>query len=376
MLFALMGSRMFDGDAIRDGLALIIDGTRIVDVVQESKVPSDMVRHGLKGGLLAPGFVDVQVNGGGGVLFNSDPTVEGVARIAASHRRFGTTGLLPTVITDAAEVTTAAVAAVSEARATGIPGILGIHIEGPFLDPGRKGAHDPKYIREMTDADIATLSAAKCGMVMLTVAPNKVRPEFIEKLTKAGILVSLGHSEATDAEANAALQAGAQAFTHLFNSMSQLQPRASGMVGAALADRKSYCSIIADGLHVDNTALKVAFAAKPKDRIMLITDAMSTAAGGPSSFELQGRRVTLSNGRLLLDDGTLAGSNLTMDEAVRHCVNRLDLALEDALRMASHNPAAFLRCERELGRIAPGYLASLVHLSDDLRVLHTWVEGT
>jgi N-acetylglucosamine-6-phosphate deacetylase len=376
MAFALTGSKTFDGDALRSGLAVVIDGPHIVDLVEEYKLPDGAARHRLKGGVLAPGFIDVQVNGGGGALLNAEPTVEGVKRIAASHRRFGTTGLLPTVITDAPEVMSDAIAAVRVARTAGVPGILGIHVEGPFLDPGRKGAHDARFIRKMTKADIAPLTSADCGVVMITVAPNKVRPELIKALADAGILVSLGHSEATATEAYAALQAGARAFTHLFNSMSQLEPRAAGMVGAGLADRESYCGIIADGFHVDETALQVVMAAKPRDRIMLITDAMPTAAGGPSSFELQGRRVLRVDGRLQLDDGTLAGSNVTMDETVRHCVNRLKLPLEDALRMASRNPAAFLKRDRDLGRIAPGYLASLVHLSDDLQVLQTWIEGT
>jgi len=375
MAFALTGARIFDGDNIHAGLAVIVEGSRIADVIANSRIAPGIERRELSGGLLVPGFIDVQVNGGGGALLNGNPSIETVTRIAASHRKFGTTGLLPTVITDAPEITEKVIAAVKKARAAGVPGVLGIHIEGPFLDPARKGAHDAGFIRAMTEADVAKLARVDCGAVMLTLAPNKVAPELIGKLAAAGILVSLGHSEATAAEAHTALVAGARSFTHLFNAMSQMTGREPGMVGAALADTGSYCGLIADGHHVHDAALKVALAAKLHNRMVLVSDAMPTAAGGPDRFELQGRTVTRRDGRLQLDDGTLAGSNLTMDEAVRYCTQRLGVSLEDALRMASLNPAAFLKCDHELGRIAPGYLASLVHLSDDLRVLRTWIDG-
>lgn len=375
MAFALTGARIFDGDNIHAGLAMIIEGSRIADVIASSRITPGIERRQLSGGLLVPGFIDVQVNGGGGALLNSNPSIETVARIAASHRKFGTTGLLPTVITDAPEITEKAIAAVKKARAAGVPGVLGIHIEGPFLDPARKGAHDAGFIRAMSEADVVKLVRVDCGAVMLTLAPNKVAPELIGKLAAAGILVSLGHSEATAAEVQAALVAGARSFTHLFNAMSQMTGREPGMVGAALADTGSYCGIITDGHHVHDAALKVALAAKPRDRMVLVSDAMPTAADGPDRFELQGRTVTRRDGRLQLEDETLAGSNLTMDEAVRYCTQRLGVSLEDALRMASLNPAALLKRGHELGHIAPGYLASLAHLSDDLRVLQTWIDG-
>ena len=375
MAFALTGARVFDGETIRSDLAVIVDGGRITEVAPEDKLASGIERRMLKGGLLVPGFIDVQVNGGGGALLNDNPTIDTVRRIAESHRRFGTTGMLPTVITDAPEVLSKAIAAVKAACAGNVPGVLGIHIEGPFLDKERKGAHELRFIREMTGADVAQIANVDCGSVMLTLAPNRVSPDLIKSLAGKGVLVSLGHSEASLAEVTKALASGARAFTHLFNAMSQLNGREPGMVGAALADPESFCGLIADGYHVHDAAMKVALAAKAGNRIMLITDAMPTAAGGPDSFALQGRAVHLVNGKLVLDDGTLAGSNLTMDEAVRYCVERLGVSLEDALRMASLNPASFLRRDHELGRVKSGYLASLVHLSDDLQVLETWIDG-
>ena len=375
MAIALTGARIFTGETFLDGHAVVIEGSRIARVVPEAEIGAAERRY-LGGGLLAPGFIDVQVNGGGGALLNDNPSVETVRTIATSHRRFGTVGLLPTVITDAPQVIARAVASVARAMAEGVPGVLGIHIEGPFLDVARKGAHAARFIREMTeqDADAIAGFAMYCP-VMLTLAPNRVKPALIKRLAQAGVLVSLGHSDASFAEARQALDSGARSITHLYNAMSQMTGREPGMVGAALADHDAFVGIIADGHHVHDAALKVAFAARPSSRMMLITDAMPTAAGGPDSFELQGRTVTRSKGRLSLPDGTLAGSDLTMDAAVRYCVEVLGLDLAQVLRMASLSPAAFLRCEHERGRIAPGYLASMVLLGEDLHVTQTWIDG-
>ena len=374
MAMALTGARVFTGENFLEDHAVVISGDRIAQVVPRQAIGA-MRTQDLGGGILAPGFIDVQVNGGGGALLNDTPTLETVRTIATSHRQFGTVGLLPTVITDAPSILKQATEAVREARAQGVPGVLGIHIEGPFLDPERKGAHALRFIREITEADAAWIGGLDCGAVMLTLAPNRVEPVLIRQLVAAGVLVSLGHAEASYAQAIAALAAGARAFTHLYNAMSQLNGRDPGMAGAALADRDSFVGIIADGFHVHDAAMQVALAAKPPDRMMLVSDAMPPAAGGPSQFELQGRTVRRENGKLQLEDGTLAGSNLTMDEAVRHCVQHLKLDLAVALRMASLTPARFLRMEHELGRIVPGHLASLVHLGDDLTVRTTWING-
>jgi N-acetylglucosamine-6-phosphate deacetylase len=375
MAFALTGCRIFTGENFLDGHAVVIEGERIRAVLPRSDLP-DMELRDLGGGLLAPGFIDVQVNGGGGALLNDNPSIETVRTIAAAHRRFGTVGMLPTVITDAPGIIRQAVDSVAEAMAQKVPGILGIHIEGPFLDAARKGAHVARFIREMEQGDVEELSGFASRIpVMLTLAPNRVDPAMVKALSARGVLVSLGHSDASYGEARQALDAGAGAFTHLYNAMSQLSGREPGMVGAALSDAESYAGIIADGHHVHDVALRVAFGAKSPARMMLITDAMPTAAGGPSSFSLQGREVTRNGTRLELSDGTLAGSNLTMDEALRYCVKTLGLDLAQCLRMASLNPATFLRRAHELGRIAPGHVASLVHLGDDLSVKATWIGG-
>lgn len=373
MALALTGARIFDGEHFLDDHAVVIDGPSIVGLVPVDEVGLHQ-RMELDGGLLCPGFIDVQVNGGGGALLNASPDAATVRRIAGAHRRFGTTGLLPTVITGAPEVMRSAIAAVRQAKAGGLAEVLGIHIEGPFIDVARKGAHDQRFIRELTEMDVDEITSTDCGAVMLTLAPNRVSPELIRRLSEGGVLVSLGHAEASCEEARAALAAGARSFTHLYNAMSQLNGRAPGMVGAALADAESFVGIIADGHHVDDAALRVAFAAKNPDRMMLVSDAMPPAAGGPDRFELQGRVIIRKDGRLQLEEGVLAGSSLTMGEAVRYCVG-LGLELGRVLRMASLVPAMFLKRDNELGRIAPGYLASLVYLDDGLQVKRTWVEG-
>lgn len=373
--FALTGARLFDGETIRPGLAVLIADGRIEKIVRAADLGPDVMAVDLGGGILAPGFIDAQVNGGGGVLLNEAPTVATVRRMAEAYRVFGTTGLLPTVITDDTRIIRKAAEAVATARREKVPGILGIHIEGPFLDPRRRGAHPSEHIRAITPDDVAWLTGLDCGVVLLTVSPSHVAPETIETLAKAGIIISLGHSDATAKQAQAALAAGARGFTHLYNAMSQLQHREPGMVGAALADRESYCGIIADGHHVDPLALEVAIAAKRTGHVFLVTDAMPPAAGGADRFELQGRTVLARNGRLELADGTLAGSIITMDDAVRYCITVLKLDLAEALRMASLYPAAFLGKDRQYGRIAPDYHADLVHLTDDLAVTRTWIDG-
>jgi len=372
-MLVLVGARLFDGEKFLDDHAVVVDGARIAAVTPYAERPQGEVRD-LAGGLLAPGFIDVQVNGGGGVLFNDDPSAAGIARIAAAHRNYGTVGLMPTLVTDAPEKLKAALAGVHEARKS-VPAALGVHLEGPFLDPRRAGAHDPKYIRAMKAEDVAILANADCGALMLTLAPDRVTAEQVRALAERGILVSLGHSNATYEEAMTAVAAGARAFTHLFNAMSPFAGRQPGMVGAALDTPETFVGVIADGQHIHPMSLRLAFAAKRRDRFMLITDAMPPAAGGPDTFLLQGRPVSRLDGALRLADGTLAGSVLTMDEALRHVVQIVGLPLADALAMASRVPAAFLRRERDLGRIAPGFLASLVHLDEELQVRGVWVEG-
>lgn len=372
---ALLGARVFTGDHFLDDYAVLIDGGRIAGLLPLSAVPDGMAQQRL-GGLLAPGFVDAQVNGGGGVLFNATPTADGAAALARAHAPHGTTALLPTLITDRPERRGEAVAAVRRAIAEGRPGVRGIHLEGPFLSVARKGAHDPALIRRLTDADVDALAETGLETVLVTLAAENASPAQIRRLTEAGVVVSLGHSDASYAVAMAAADAGARGVTHVFNAMSQMAHRAPGVVGATLDHGGLWGGIIADGHHVDPAVLRIALRGKAgPGRLFLVSDAMPPAGSTGDVFALDGRTVTRRGGRLTLADGTLAGSDLTMDAAVRYAVASLGQPLGEALRMASLYPAMFLRLDRAMGRIAPGYAADLVLLDDDLAVRGVWIAG-
>ena len=372
----LCGARIFTGEHFLDQHAVLVDGGIIVDVVPAAALPSGLASRWLDGGILVPGFIDAQVNGGGGVLFNQSPDVAGIAAMALAHRRHGTTGLLPTFITDRPDRMGAAMAAVRQAMAARAPGILGLHLEGPFLSQARKGAHDPALIRPMADADVDDIIGAGIGTLLLTLAAETASARQIRRLADHGIIVSIGHSDASYDVARAAADAGARGVTHLFNAMSQLGHRNPGVAGAALEHGGLWCGIIADGHHVDPAVLRIALRAKQGPaKLFLVSDAMPPAGSPCDSFELTGRKVQRRDGRLALEDGTLAGSDLTMDKAVRYAVASLHQPLAEALRMASLYPAQFLRIDHFRGRIAPGMAADMVLLDDDLMVRQVWIGG-
>jgi N-acetylglucosamine-6-phosphate deacetylase len=324
--------------------------------------------------ILAPGFIDVQVNGGGGVLLNDQPTEAGVRRIVAAHRKGGTTGCLPTLITDRSEVI-ARLATVADACLK-IPGVLGFHLEGPALNRSRKGIHPDAEIRVPDRRDLDAIRAfGGCGRSIVTLAPECVPTSMIDELIGAGLRIAAGHSDATAAEILRAVDRGVSGVTHLFNAMSPLNAREPGLVGAALGDDRLFAGIICDGIHVDSVGLRVAFRCKGRDRLMLVTDAMPLVGTDDRQFMLQGRQITLHENRLTGPDGTLAGAHLTMIEAVRNAVAFLEIPLVDALVMASRTPAAFLGLESELGRIAPGYRADLVVFNPNFEVVGTWIGG-
>lgn len=378
-MLALVGADVFDGADILEGCAVVIDAGRIAAIPTVSDLPASIDRRHVQG-LLAPGFIDVQVNGGGGVLFNDVRTADGIRAIGEAHRAFGTTGFLPTFITDSRDRMAQAMQAARDALAARIPGMLGIHLEGPFLNPERKGVHDPAFMRPIEEEDIAIMTSLGAGATLVTLAPERVPLDAIRRLASAGIVVSAGHSAADYAIVREACRNGLRGFTHLFNAMPPLGGREPGVVGAALDCGEPWCSetwcgLIVDGHHVDDASLRIAIAARGPDRMMLVTDAMSTVGSDLTGFDLLGKTIYRSAGRLTTADGTLAGSDLDMASAVRNAVNRLGLALPVALRMASLSPAAFLRLDHERGRLAPGYRADLVLLDRDLRVRGTWIDG-
>ncbi|HVI28760.1 N-acetylglucosamine-6-phosphate deacetylase [Hansschlegelia sp.] len=373
-LTALLPDRLFDGDSFREGCAVLIEGARIAGVAAANEIPSHAAVEVVPG-LLAPGFIDVQVNGGGGVLLNDDQSPAAMARIAAAHRRYGTTGLLPTLITDAREKMVAALRSVETAVAAKTPGVLGVHIEGPFLNPARKGVHDPAFMRAPDEADLDLLTSAAAGAILVTLAPEMVHAGAISRLSAAGVRIAAGHTEATPEQLEGALAEGLSGYTHLFNAMPPMAGRAPGPVGAALSERRTFCGLIADLHHVAAPSLMAAIAAKGPQRIMLVTDAMSTVGAEMTEFVLQGRRILRAGGRLTTEDGTLAGSDLDMATSVRNAVQRLRTPLADALAMASRSPAEFLGLEKERGRIAIGFAADLVALDENLEARATWIAG-
>ncbi len=374
-MFAIRAPRLFDGHTFSEDRVVLVEDGRIAGLHSPADIPSDVPLRILPPGtLLAPGFIDVQVNGGGGVLLNDDPTPAAMAAIVAAHRRHGTTGCLPTLITDRPEVLEALLAVAEEA--VRLPGVLGLHVEGPFINPARKGAHRQDYIRVPTSADGRLLAGlAKAGRSQVTLAPEMMPPGFIRSLAAAGVIVSIGHSEATSEVVAEAVVDGASGVTHLFNAQSQMTGRAPGVVGAAMASDGLFVGIIPDGLHVHPTNLKAAFRAIGPDRLMIVTDAMSSLGASEGHFMLMGREVTLSDGRLTTADGTLAGAHLGMNQAVRNAVAMMGASLGQALVMASRTPARFLGLAGSHGLIEAGFAADLVALTPELDVVGTLIGG-
>jgi N-acetylglucosamine-6-phosphate deacetylase len=360
------GAAVFDGTRLHPGTALRVEDGRVT-----GPGPGEEVR--LDGGILAPGFLDLQVNGAGGRMVDGTCSADWLAEMCAIHAGLGATGILPTLITDTAEATAAVIAAGAEAARRQTPGFLGLHLEGPHLDPRRKGAHDPALIRAMTEEDVLRLieAAGQLPSLMVTLAPRNATSEQIERLAKAGVIVSLGHSDCTHAEAAAAIAAGASCVTHLFNAMSQLGNRDPGLVGAALTG-PVHAGLIADGIHVAPETIRIAMAAS--DRLFLVSDAMAAAGSSLSEFTLNGRRILRRDGSLRLEDGTLAGADLALPQAVAVMVG-LGTPIEIALAMASSRPAACLRRGAEIGCLQPGGVADMVHLGPDLALRAVWRGG-
>jgi N-acetylglucosamine-6-phosphate deacetylase len=376
--FALTGARIFDGEDWHDDAALVVAGDTVEAIVPARDVPAGVKRIDAGGGMLAPGFVDLQVNGGGGLMINDRPDVETIRTICAAHAPFGTTALLVTLITDTREQTRATVGAGIAAARAEVPGFLGLHLEGPHLSLSRKGAHDPRLIRPMDDEDLAALVAARKALpaLLTTVAPETAGPERIRALAEAGVVVSLGHSDATYTLARSGAEAGATMVTHLFNAMSQIGNREPGLAGAAIDTGTLYCGLIADGVHVDPATIGIALRAKRGPaRIFLVTDAMATLGTDMTSFELNGRTILRKDGSLRLADGTLAGADLDMISAVRFMYDRIGLDVGEALRMASLYPAQAMDVADRHGRLGAGTAADIVHLSDDLFVRTVWIGG-
>ncbi|THK36317.1 N-acetylglucosamine-6-phosphate deacetylase [Ensifer sp. MPMI2T] len=374
----ITGARIFDGIDWHDGAVLVVEAGRVKAIVPTSAAPADADAIDAHGLLLVPGFIDLQVNGGGGALLNEQPTLEGIRQICAAHAKFGTTALLPTLITDTREVRTAAIQAGIEAKKAAVAGFLGLHLEGPHLSIARKGAHDPSLIRRMDDADLAEMVACAraLGCLMVTVAPENATREQVRALCDAGVVVSLGHTDVGYDTACSYARAGARTVTHLFNAMSGLGHREPGVVGAALATGTLHAGLIADGFHVDPASMGIALRGKKgPGQIFLVTDAMSPIATEMTSFHLNGREILRQGGRLTLADGTLAGADIDMLSSVRFVHEKLGLPIEEAIRMASAYPADVMGIASHKGRLLAGTDADFVLLTPELGMSSTWIGG-
>lgn len=372
---AVIADRIFDGERWHVQAAILINDGRIQGIGTCAEIPAGWPQQRLApDSFLAPGFIDLQVNGGGGVLLNDDPTADAMRAIAQAHRRFGTTACLPTMITDRQPRVQAAIAAAREAA--GRDGVLGVHLEGPFLSPARPGIHRPDYIQHASMDDLEWLCGlADAGSSMITLAPECVPAGFIKALVDLGVRVAVGHSEATAGQMARAIDEGLTGVTHLFNAMPPMQSREPGIVGTALADPRLTAGIIADGLHVDPIAIRAAFAAKGADGMALVTDAMPTIGSTLDHFQLMGRTIRLHGHRLTSDSGTLAGAHLDMTSAVRNAVEMAEVPVDDALRAASLTPARYLGIAHERGMLKPGARADMVALTSRFDVIATWVDG-
>jgi N-acetylglucosamine-6-phosphate deacetylase len=371
---AIIGARILSNGRLHDNCAVIVDGDTIHSVVGADDIPAaaDIIR--LNGGMLLPGFVDTQVNGGGGVLFNDQTNVSGIAAIARAHRAFGTTAMLPTLISDDFAVIAAAINAVDAAIVSGVPGIIGIHIEGPFLNAGKRGIHDARKFRTLDAGAVDMLSSLKHGKTVVTLAPELAPEGMIRALTAKGVIVSAGHTLADYDDMQRAIGEGLSGVTHLFNAMTMLNSRSPGVVGAAF-DSKVFCGIIADGHHVHPATLRAAYRIKTHRELMLVTDAMPTVGTAMKNFNIGETAISLKHDMLQSEDGTLAGSNLHMIGAVRNAMQMLSAELPEVSQMASTTPAAFLGLSGSIGEIATGHRADLVHVSDSMNVEATWIAG-
>ncbi|MBU2882657.1 N-acetylglucosamine-6-phosphate deacetylase [Psychrosphaera sp. B3R10] len=366
----LTADKIFDGNQFLSDKTLEVEDGKIV-AIHDGVLPQTQILTGT----LTAGFIDYHVNGGGGKLFNFEPTIETLKAMVAAHAKFGTTAMVPTLITDTAEVMIQAADATAEAIANSLPGVLGVHYEGPHLSIPKKGVHEESLVRPIGDVERELFSRQDLGVKIITLAPENVSDEDIQFLVSTKNKVSLGHSNATFARAKEGVVLGADGFTHLFNAMSPFTSREPGVLGAALQSDAAWCGIIIDGHHMHYGSAQVAYAAKPKGKLLLVTDAMSTVGSDQQGFEFFGVEVIRDGDKLATPEGTLAGSALDMITAVKNAVVHCNIPLSEALNMASLYPAEYLGVADTMGSIEIGKNADLTLYTDDFNVTKTWILG-
>lgn len=367
-MYALTNSTIYTGKSIEHRKAILIDENIIVDIIDESDLPSEIKCIDLNGFNLAPGFIDLQVYGGGETLFSVQSTIEALYKINESFQRVGTTRFMITIPTSSPETVKNCIKATKLYLEEGGPGLLGLHLEGPFINAVKKGAHLEQFVQELKLNNLKELLEDANGAVkMITIAPELLNEECIEYLADLNIVISAGHSNASYEQAKEVFNKGVNTCTHLFNAMSSFQHRSPGMVGAIFDSDHVYTSIVPDGFHSDWAAVRIGKKIL-QDRLFIITDAVVE--------NLQGDYIYHSDaGKFVSPDGTLAGSSLTMMRAVKNCIEKADIDVAEALRMATTYPAKVIMMDHHLGQIAPGFAADFVAFDDDYNVVNVIHDG-
>ena len=371
---ALIGAQLFSGKEFFDNRALLIDGENIIDIINEHNIPNNFETQKLNGGILSPGFIDLQVNGGGGKLFNSSPDKESLNAIIEAHQHFGTTSIMPTVISDSLNVLKRCTTTISE-EIENNKSLLGVHIEGPFFNVKYRGVHQKQYINTINSDYLNLFESLKDFPVMLTLAPECISTKQLKHLKSLGFKILAGHTDASYDQLEEAIKYGLDGFTHLFNAMGQISAREPGVVGSALTFDNAAASIIVDLHHVHPSLIQMAYKQKPQGKLFFVSDSMATIHHGEPSFELYDEVVSESNGRIINSEGRLAGSSITQIDAIKNAYQSCNIPLNDAIAMVTRYPAEYLGVANYLGSLKSGYRADLTHFDLDFQVHNVWVAG-
>lgn len=354
-------AQLFNGQTLLHGYSLAVSNGKTIGIVADNKLSASAKVINLNGGILTPGYVELQANGGGGVLFNQQPNIDGLKTILQSHRQFGTVAMLPTFITDTPEQLDLAMQAIRQGIKSNLAGLIGGHFEGPFINPEKKGTHQPDFIRQPNGEDYQRFTALGLGNSLVTLAPECVPADFIRHLSKQGFQINAGHTLANKDDMINAHQNGLSGVTHLYNAMPPLQGRDPAVIGSAVGLQLT-CGIIVDGIHSDPFAMQTAYQMLGKDNLMLVTDSMHTI-GAPeiTSFNLTGQQVFVQSDRLVNENGDLAGAHITMEQSVKNAVNFMQVGVADALTMAVTTPARYIN-RKDLSRITSRSIDDILYL--------------
>jgi len=371
---AITGSKLFNGIDFIEHKALLIEDQHIAGIVNKDAIPTDFQVKKLEGGILSPGFIDLQVNGGGGKLFNNSPDKESLNTIISAHQYFGTTSIMPTVISDSLNILQKCTDTISN-EIDNNPSLLGIHIEGPFFNVKYRGVHQKQYINTINASYLNLFETLDKFPVMLTLAPECISIKQLKHLNSLGFKILAGHTDANYDQLEEAVKYGLDGFTHLFNAMGQISAREPGVVGSAFDFDETSASIIVDLHHVHPSLINLSFKQKPKGKLFFVSDSMATINHGEPSFELYDEVVSESNGRIINSEGKLAGSSITQIDAIKNAYQKCSIPLESAISMATLYPAEYLGVSDYIGQLKKGYRADLAHFDSNFHVQNVWLAG-